>query len=201
MRIMRICFIGDSVVNGAQDPACLGWAGRVCAAARHAGHDVTYYNLGVRHDTSADVDARWREEVARRLPPQYDGRVVFSFGINDTMEEEGRRRVAFDDSRANTRRILTDAMALYPVLMVGPPPVSDAGENEEIARLSDALASVCAELGVPYLDVFGALAAHPTWIPSAAVTDGYHPRDEGYAAFAALVEAWQPWQSWFDEAG
>lgn len=31
---MRICFIGDSFVNGTGDPECLGWAGRICVTAR-----------------------------------------------------------------------------------------------------------------------------------------------------------------------
>lgn len=55
---MRLCFIGDSFVNGTGDDACLGWAGWICAAARQQGHDVTAYNLGVRRDTSTnDISA------------------------------------------------------------------------------------------------------------------------------------------------
>jgi acyl-CoA thioesterase-1 len=55
---MRICFFGDSFVNGTGDDDALGWVGRAVASARHAGRDVTAYNLGVRGDTSADVAAR-----------------------------------------------------------------------------------------------------------------------------------------------
>ena len=63
---MRICFIGDSFVNGTGDDACLGWAGRLCRDARAAGREVTYYNLGVRRNTSADIARRWRAEKRRR---------------------------------------------------------------------------------------------------------------------------------------
>ena len=56
---MRLCFIGDSLVNGTGDPTGLGWVGRVTASARRRGHDVTTYNLGIRRDTSADIAARW----------------------------------------------------------------------------------------------------------------------------------------------
>jgi hypothetical protein len=52
---MRICFVGDSLVNGTGDPVGLGWVGRACAAARRRGHEVTCYNLGIRRDTSADI--------------------------------------------------------------------------------------------------------------------------------------------------
>ena len=34
---MRICFIGDSFVNGTGDDDCLGWAGRLGAGARPGG--------------------------------------------------------------------------------------------------------------------------------------------------------------------
>ena len=48
---MRICFIGDSFVNGTGDDDALGWPGRVVSLARSKGLDVTYYNLGVaRHE-------------------------------------------------------------------------------------------------------------------------------------------------------
>ena len=45
---IRICFIGDSLVNGTGDEAALGWAGRLCAMANESDIPVTYYNLGIR---------------------------------------------------------------------------------------------------------------------------------------------------------
>ena len=80
---MRICFLGDSFVNGTGDDDCLGWTGRICSSARRSGRDVTHYNLGVRRDTSADILARWRQEAERRLSPDLGGRLVFAFGGND----------------------------------------------------------------------------------------------------------------------
>lgn len=52
---VRIRFIGYSFVNGTGDETTLGWAGRFCAAAAVRGVSVTYYHLGVRRDTSADI--------------------------------------------------------------------------------------------------------------------------------------------------
>lgn len=52
---IRICFVGDSFVNGIGDERALGWAGRLCAAANARGVPVTYYNLGVRRNTSKDI--------------------------------------------------------------------------------------------------------------------------------------------------
>jgi lysophospholipase L1-like esterase len=195
---MRICFVGESFVNGTGDPQCLGWAGRICATACHQGHDVTYYNLGVRRETSTELKERWQKEVCYRLPPEYNGRIVFCFGVNDTTIENGKTRVAFETSLENTRHILKIAKQMFPVLMVGTPPVGEIEQNSRIAQLSAAFALVCDELDVPYLDIFTALQASNIWIKEAIANDGAHPRAEGYAQLAQLVQDWQPWLSWFN---
>ena len=193
---LRICFVGDSFVNGTGDPECLGWAGRLCAAARRAGHDLTYYNLGVRRETSADIRARWEREVRSRLPEGADNRVVFSFGANDATLEEGRPRVTADRSIEHARAMLTSARTSYPVLMVGPPPTADAEKNGRLATLSAGFAEVCRELDVPYLDVLGPLEASGTWVREAAAGDGSHPGAAGYAELACLVRGWAAWAAW-----
>jgi len=44
-------------------------------------------------------------EVACRLPKGYDGRIVFSFGVNDTTLENGKTRVELSNSIENCREI------------------------------------------------------------------------------------------------
>jgi len=73
---MRICFIGDSFVSGAYDDDCIGWVGRIAAAARKRGHDFTAYNLGIRGETSVQIGRRWRAEAEVRQSPQPEGRLV-----------------------------------------------------------------------------------------------------------------------------
>ncbi len=195
---MRICFVGDSFVNGTGDPEYLGWTGRICRAARRKGLDITYYNLGIRRNTSADIALRWLEEVSHRLPEECNGRVVFSFGVNDTTIEEGKTRINFQNSIENTSNILTDANPLFPVLMVSPPPVPDIEQNIRVAELSRQFDSVCRQLGVPYLDVFNPLQASTVWLKEAAANDGYHPGLAGYSELAKLVERWCSWLSWIE---
>ena len=132
---VRICFVGDSFVNGTGDPECLGWTGRICANANKKGYDITYYNLGVRRNTSTDIENRWLQEVSLRLPKEYAGRVVFSFGLNDTTIENGKTRVDFTDSISNTRKILSEAKQLYPVLMVGLPHMQNKKTPTENRKL------------------------------------------------------------------
>ncbi|MEG4865679.1 MULTISPECIES: GDSL-type esterase/lipase family protein [unclassified Microcoleus] len=194
---MRICFIGDSFVNGTCDPKCLGWTGRICSAVCKQGHDITYYNLGVRGETSTDIETRWFNEVSCRLPHYCDGRIVFSFGVNDTHFENGKTRVALEKSIENLRHILNSAQETVPVLMIGPPPVIDVDRTIRIANLSQEFSQVCSELNVPYLDVCTPLQKSEIWLQELAQNDGSHPRAVGYAELARIIHNWESWKDWF----
>lgn len=106
---VRICFVGESFVNGTGDTECLGWTGRVCVDANKKGYDLTYYNLGVRGETTEELKHRWRNEVTYRLPSNDEGRVVFSFGVNDTVILNGKTRLSLLNSIFNVRQILREA--------------------------------------------------------------------------------------------
>lgn len=197
---MRICFIGDSFVNGTGDNECLGWPGRICAGARHRGCDVTLYNLNVRMDTTADIAKRWEREAMARLAPQHDGRLVFSFGVNDCLSgSQDGVRVPEDAAVANARGILGKARAWLPTLMIGPPPTDDPGLNERVRRLSARLNAVCDDLSVPFLSPWDCLMASDTWRQEVAAGDGAHPNSVGYAVLADLILRWPPWRSWVDK--
>src|SRR5215472_16470033 len=113
---MRICFFGDSFVNGTGDDDALGWVGRIVAQARQGGCGMTAYNLGVRRDTSADVAARWQAEARVRLPPECDGRLVFSFGANDCASNGTGEssRVGEAESLAHAEEVLRTALGWLP---------------------------------------------------------------------------------------
>ncbi|WP_096595455.1 GDSL-type esterase/lipase family protein [Calothrix sp. NIES-2098] len=197
---LRICFVGDSFVNGTGDPEYLGWTGRICVNANQKGYDITHYNLGIRRDTSTDIAKRWLQEVSVRLPKDAYGRVVFSFGLNDTTIENGKTRVDLIDSIRNARKILTEAKQLYPVLMIGPAPYAEPEDPQRKKRISDLskqFASVCQELNIPYLDIFPILEKSTIWSDEAIGNDGVHPNAGGYREFARIVENWNAWLSWF----
>jgi acyl-CoA thioesterase-1 len=191
---IRICFVGDSFVNGTGDETALGWAGRLCAAAAKRGVPVTYYNLGVRRNTSKDILMRWEKEVARRLPDTCDGRVVVSCGVNDTVVEDGKVRIRPEASCANLRAIL-DGARKHKVILVGPPPVDDEQQNERIHSLSNAFAREAELLGVPFIELFSALAANNAYIREISSGDGAHPGSDGYATMAAIISSSPAW--WF----
>ncbi len=188
------------MVNGTGDPECLGWTGRVCAAAIAQGHDITYYNLGVRRETSADIAARWASETACRLPADCNPAMVFCFGVNDTTIEsskgiEGNRlRLSPSDSLRHARQMLTAAGQRCPVLMVGPPPIADPDHSMRIAALSYQLAHLCHTLAIPFLDIFTPLQQSQVWMQEVEQYDGAHPAAAGYGVFAQWVNDWPAWQ-------
>jgi lysophospholipase L1-like esterase len=198
---MRICFVGESFMNGTGDPEFLGWTGRVCANAHQTkGYEITYYNLGVRAETTRYLKQRWLQEVSYRLPKKYDGRVVFSFGVNDSGWAGKQQGIELTESIKNTRTILSEAKQFYPVLMIGPPPCPDVDTeqiNQKIANLSEQFAKECRELDIPYLDVYSTLVKSSVWLAEAKANDGAHPRAAGYAELAAIVQNWDGWLSWF----
>lgn len=193
---LRLCFVGDSFVNGTNDPEYLGWTGRVSILARRRGHQLTCYNLGVRRDTSSEIAARWESEAQRRLPDSCASYVVFSYGVNDTMIEEGGTRVPELLSIENTRQVLRTARQRgYRTALIGPPPIRDRQHNERTRHMSLAMEQVAEAEGVPFLSTFDVLAKDPVWMAGVSAGDGAHPGAAGYAQFAALVDGWESW--WF----
>lgn len=205
----RLCFVGDSITNGTLDATFLGWPGRLCAAARQQGHDLTHYNLGIRGDTSTLIEARWRAECQARLPDHTKAGLVFAFGVNDTALENGALRVPPDESLVRARRILSAAKDWLPVLWIGPAPLDEAQQplrpapgvsydfqNDRIEALSHAYAALAQDLGVPYLDVYTPLSADDRWQAALRAGDGVHPTAAGYERLSALIADWSGWQAW-----
>lgn len=189
-------FYGDSLVAGIGDPTGVGWVGRVVAASFEAGLPVSAYNLGVRGETSLQIASRWRAEALPRLLPGADSRITLAFGANDTTIEDGRVRVDAPRSAGALARILDEAAMLdLRAFVIGPAPVDDPEQNRRIHRLSASFGGLCAERGVPFVDVIETLLASPVWIEQIAAGDGAHPGADGYDALAHLVLAggWLDW--------
>lgn len=191
----RICFIGDSFVQGTCDPECLGWAGRVSSAGRKSGYNITAYNLGIRRDTSRDILARWETECMARFNVECTRYVVFSFGANDMTLKNGSLRVPFPESIDNFSRIISKSKSIFKTLVVGPPPVGDQDQDSRIIRLCGAYAQCSEAMGVSYLPIAEPLIKNSIWMHDINSQDGTHPGAEGYGQIADLVCSWSAW--WF----
>lgn len=193
MRDIRICYVGDSFVNGTGDPTKLGWTGRLSASSQNNNLDITHYNLGIRRETSEDILKRWELECQFRLPKALENKVVFSFGVNDTVIENGQRRVSLENSIENAKTILLNASRKYDVIMIGMPPISDVKQNESIKELDGKYHELCNELNIPYLSIFNRLVHDKIWKDEVALNDGAHPRDKGYEILANFIKNWSSW--------
>jgi len=196
---MRICFFGESYVNGTGDPSYQGWVGRLCARARAAGKDITAYNCGIRGATSTLIRATWHAEAKVRLPGLTPEAVVFSFGTNDSRREAGQPQVSLEHQLQNTAAILTESSARWPTLMIGPPGLASIGAGE--ARREDhverdrGMKTVCADLSIPYFETLAVFDGFKHWRAEAMAGDGVHPRAQGYAEMAEELAAWPAWQN------
>jgi acyl-CoA thioesterase I len=205
--VTRICFVGDSYVAGTGDPECLGWVGRACRTRWRAGDPVTWYNLGIRGDTSACIERRWRLECEARVGPHNSGRLVFSFGINDgAVDGVGRLRLSQTASLHAARRIIAGAAKWLPTIWIGPPPaneprspmsplpgVSYSFSNDRLLALNYGFKRLAGELDVAYLDIATSLSGSARYQKSLVGGDGMHCSSEGYDMIAEMVEGWEPW--------
>ncbi|WP_280346565.1 GDSL-type esterase/lipase family protein [Nocardia neocaledoniensis] len=194
---LRLCFLGDSFVQGIGDPEYRGWVGRVLAAT---GPDVTAFNLGIRRNTSADVLRRSERELDERMVAGADHRVVVSFGSNDAVEEHGRVRVEHAQCLENLATLLAQCRRRsIRALVVGPPPVIDAGAAHlaRVTKIGDEMAALCLRENVPFIATTHALATDPVWCAEVTAGDGAHPGAHGYQRLAEVVLA-GGWLEWID---
>jgi len=207
MSTVRICFFGDSITVGTGDTACRGWPSYLCDTFTAAGHDISCYNLGIRAETSVDISKRWRAEAEPRLPPHVNGRLVFSFGLNDGADaNQTGRRVSPEESVATVRKMLGDAAAWQKTIWVSmtPPrietPSIEPGPGvhftfyrERMVDLNERFKATAAEMGIPYVDLYSALKDDDAWNADMVAGDGVHPTPAGHRLMADLVGKSAAW--------
>lgn len=180
---MQMIFIGDSLTAGYGDTEGLGWAGRLAVAAMRAGNDLTWYNLGIRANTSTDIRQRCGEELGRRTM-EGPMRTVLSMGAADIA-----RGVPFETTDENARTLLDDLTQVGPVLLIGPPPALRDGYEPAAARLDELFSTLARERGIPYGSSLHLLRDRPGYLEGLKQGDGIHPDAAGYALWAELLLA------------
>ncbi|MCV0427979.1 MAG: hypothetical protein K5905_21185 [Roseibium sp.] len=212
MRDLRICFVGDSYINGTGDEHCLGWIGRLCRKRFNRSFQMTYYDLGIRGATTDDILDRWRSECDKRFTDGADNRIVFQFGINDVaIVTDLGRRVEEETSVNNAVLMVREAAENWPVLWVGLPPANVACSpmhpspgleidfsQSTAGSLNRRFIMTAAKLGVPYLDIQSPLLANQDYMDSLTRGDQMHCSGSGYAIMADLVDKWVGWSAWFE---
>ena len=152
--------------------------------------------LRIRRNTSEDILLRWEEECSLRLQNSCDGRIVISCGVNDTVIENERLRVSFEESVENIRKILKGAKK-YNVIMLGPPPIDDDTHNKRIKAISEAYENEANLLNVPFIELYSSLTIDNAYKKEISENDGAHPKSNGYKKISGIVGSSPHW--WFNE--
>jgi lysophospholipase L1-like esterase len=180
-------FFGDSVTLGVNDAPAGGWVARLAGKAAERGLNVppdTFYNLGVRKNSSRDILARWEAEYRARAMEGCPATLVFCFGTVDMAAPHAVPNVPVGESAANAREILMKAKEYGSVVLVSAPPVKDEEHRQRIEALCTAYASIAKAVGVPFVDIF-----HPLmelgYVDDLA--DGVHPGPHGNEMIAGLL--------------
>lgn len=160
----RIVAIGASSVVGKVDPEKGGFIERLRAWHEQSDQHHYVFNLGISGDSTKGLQRRLVSESTIRKPDL----IIIQFGLNDTIREgsvNAPLQTAPEQFEMKIKEILDDAKRLSDVIVVSVYPIDDT-KTQPVSwrniyyRLDDAemfaeiTKRVCAENGVPYLDVF-----------------------------------------------
>lgn len=206
MKSKNIVVVGDSVVHGECDELHGGWVSRLrMRLIEEKGREDVFYNLGVRGDGVRNVLNRLPEIAIRGNPHKRENKrkvpdiLVFAVGLNDSAEILGKG--SFTDLRTfreNLYTVLKTAALLSDVLFVGMHPVNELSMPyqklmytvERQSQYNRAIAQLCEQLGIPYLDILESWLKKEDW-RSLLSPDGLHPNPNGYKEIADTVFDWQ----------
>lgn len=183
-------FFGDSLTLGVNDNRMPGgWVSRLALLGQDAGlfrmPPATFYNLGARRQSTADIACRWRQEVDCRQMPGLVPHLAFCAGVVDMAAPGGGQPMAMVKALHAMRKILQTAAPLAPTLVISPPPVADPDTRRRVAELSAAQADLCDEMGLSFADVHAALADARAYMDD--LSDGLHPGPEGCTVMAETL--------------
>ena len=212
---LRVVAFGDSLIYGYGDPINGGWIEQLRrkwmansygqGASQGAGHVL--YNLGVRGDTSAQVNQRLEQEFLLRgeLRNKLPDLMILSVGVNDSPrvgKRSSRSMTDYDRFTLEIVNLLDKAQNLCPVIFVGMVPVDESKmpfldclhfNHEDQFRYKEATKSACQVRDIPYLDIFELWQERgQNWISDRLCPDGLHPNSEGYLALFQDICNWSP---------
>ncbi len=198
-KALTLIFIGDSLTQGVGDEEGLGWVGRLANRINQT-RELTWYNLGVRGNTTLELSRRAEQEIRARILPDNEIWVLLCIGTNDASLCDGVPRIPHERSLKLIERVIDQLTPLARIFWLGPIAVAKSDlqvehhhmqfrfETSKVATLNQAFALVAQERNIPYLDLIEAskaldFAAHQT-------ADGIHPRASGYQALYEQISQW-----------
>lgn len=204
---LKITAFGDSLVYGYGDPLHGGWAELLRRRWMGSENGHILYNLGVRGDTTAQVNQRLEQEFLLRgeLRNRVPDLLILSVGVNDSPrlgKRDSKSMTAFDRFTLEMANLLDKAQSLCPVMFVGMVPVDESKmpfldcfyfNHGDQFRYKEFTKSACQSRDIPYLDLFDLWQGRGTdWCSDRLCDDGLHPNPDGYRAIYEDICHWQP---------
>lgn len=177
-------FFGDSVTLGVNDSEVLGgFVSRLALKGAGRGFyalpPATFYNLGARRQTLAQIDLRFEQEYTARLMPGIRSRFAFCTGTVDMLQGAAPDILARD-----LALLLSKAKRIAPTLFICPPPLADSEPCLHLKEFGLLAQDVCRKINIPCINLFDKLEAkHFTTL----LTDHIHPGPEGNELVACLL--------------
>ena len=174
-------FFGDSVTLGVNDNVTPGgFVSRLALKGAQKGlyefPPATFYNLGARRQTMAQIQDRFKREYEARLMPGIRSRFAFCTGTVDAL-------------RGTAPDLLNEAKGIAPPLFICPPPLFDDGPRECLSRFAALASDICGRLNIPCVNIFDTLMSR-SYV--ALLTDHIHPGPEGNELVASLLPRCSP---------
>lgn len=176
---MIFLFFGDSLTLGYGDGGGLGLAGRLALHGPAKRAEDTWYNMGVRANTSRHLLYRWRGEAGRRVSDEAPVRIALCAGTADAAQG-----IPSSESTGHLDTLLTDMASMAEVLLIGPPPVLRDDLRKHLDALERQFPSVAARHGATFVSSTALLNSDDAFRQSLQRGDGVHPDAEGYARWA-----------------
>lgn len=192
-------FFGDSITLGVNVTAEDVWTGLVATHLTTRGLPVpptTFYNLGVRKNTSKLIAERFHDEYNRRLLPETESYFVIMCGNVDMAMPQDTTVLSVDESLTHTQELLKLAKTKGTVLFLSGTPVKNEEHNARISKLALLQGKLCAELEIDFVNLHDILSQNATYLQD--LNDGVHPQEMGNVAIADTICQSQTIQDWLN---
>lgn len=187
MKDIDIFVFGDSITYGVGDDEKCGWVNRFrLNLEKDDTRTFQIFNLGISGDITEGVKNRFNTEFNTRKDKKNDTLIIFSIGINDTQDINGKDRVTLEQFENNISHLIknakkySDNIAFIGLSMVDETKVVPLPWNEEksyfnkkIIIFDNKLKEICNKNNIRYLNIYNLLTLDE-------LIDGIHPNSIGH---------------------
>ncbi len=187
MKDIDIFVFGDSITYGVGDNEKCGWVNRFrLDLEKNDNRTFNIFNLGISGDVTEGVKNRFNAEFNARRDKENETLIIFSIGVNDTQDVNGKDRVTLKEFEKNIYYLINNAkqysdnivflgLTVVDETKVVPLPWNKQKSyfNKKIVVFDNKIREICEKNNVKYLHMFDLLSIDE-------LLDGIHPNNVGH---------------------